>query len=49
VSAGFEDEELVLEKLEDAGFDRDDLPGPGDLHDAIWEAGFELKPQETTD
>ena len=35
--------ELILEALVNQGFTRDELPGPGDLADAIEEAGFELK------
>jgi hypothetical protein len=45
----FSSEEEVINQLERDGFDRADLPGPGDLHDAIWTAGLELKERETGD
>lgn len=34
--------EKILNSLELAGFDRAELPGPGDLADAISEAGYVL-------
>jgi hypothetical protein len=41
--------ELVIEMLEKSGFDRADLPGPGDLSDAIDEAGYILAPADGTE
>lgn len=34
--------ELVLQQLEKDGFPREDLPGPGDLIDAIEKVGYTL-------
>jgi hypothetical protein len=35
--------ELIIEKLVEYGFDRADLPGPGDLLDAIHTLGFRIE------
>jgi hypothetical protein len=34
--------ERILQELERAGFEREALPGPGDLADAIRDAGYVL-------
>ena len=46
IHADFEPEVQILNQLENMGFDSEELPGPGDLHDAISEAGYELRPTD---
>jgi hypothetical protein len=46
IHADFEPEVQILNQLENMGWDSEDLPGPGDLHDAISEAGYELRPTD---